>query len=219
MRRSPSTDRPPTCGHRTGTAWRAALLLTLAAVLAGCVTDSGRELDPPTGGLATDGVPTVLVDGVLEEAQQLGFGGFSLDSPVFPPGAPMPPVYTAPGGGISPPLRWGSVPVGAVELGLVFEDTTDDFTLWVVGGLDPALLGISEGRAPDGADVYLAGYPENAYFGPDAPPGETRTYRFTLYAFAQPFSMDLDTPSGEVVTAMRGQSFTRATYAVTMTGA
>lgn len=195
--------------------------LVLTVLAAACATDKGRTLDPPTDettAAVTSGAAQVLEDGRLVDAAQTGPGGFWIDSPIVAAGAPLPFVHTAPGGATSPPIRWGLVPEGTVELALVLEDTTDDSALWIVGGLDPKLEGLSEGSTPPNAVTYLAVYPEPRYFGPDAPVGETRTYRFTLHAFTQPLVLDPQLPSVEVVEAIRAAATTTASFAVTMTG-
>lgn len=193
------------------------LLALVAGLCAGCVTDDGRTLDPPAGARPVTG-PTVMVDGSLADAQTFGLGGFFVDSPVFPPGGPIPDVYTAAGNGVSPPLRWGRTPLGAKELALVMEDTAEDLPLWVVGGLDPALEGVREGELPPTAVVYLAGYPEATYHPPDPPPGENRAYRFTLYAMRERLELDPLAPSSEVIEAIEAAAFTRATFTGTVTG-
>jgi phosphatidylethanolamine-binding protein (PEBP) family uncharacterized protein len=197
------------------------LLAGVLALAAGCATDKGRTLDPPTDEVVatvSSGATQVLEDGKLVDAAQTGPGGFWVDSPMVAAGTPMPYAYTAPGGATSPPIRWGLVPEGTVEVALVLEDTTDDSALWIVGGLDPALEGLSEGSTPPNAVTYLAVYPEARYFGPDAPVGETRTYRFTLYALPQPLALDPQLPSAEVVAAIEAAATGEASFAVTMTG-
>lgn len=199
----------------------AVAVAVLGGAAAGCATDKGRTLDPPTDEVVatvSSGATQVLEDGKLVDAAQTGPGGFWVDSPMVAAGTPMPFAYTAPGGATSPPIRWGLVPEGTAEVALVLRDTVDDSALWVVGGLDPALEGLSEGSTPPNAVTYLAVYPEARYFGPDAPVGETRTYRFTLYALPSVLALAPLTPSAEVVAAIEAAAIAEASFAVTMTG-
>jgi phosphatidylethanolamine-binding protein (PEBP) family uncharacterized protein len=196
------------------------LLVAVVPAAASCATDDGRTLDPPEGDLFVplDGSTTVAPadDGI--PVQEVGLDGFRADSPAFAPGTEIPQLYTAAGESVSPPVRWGTLPPGALELGIVLEDTSDGEPLWLVGGLDPLLEGVRAGELPPNAVNFLAGFPAYVYVGPAASPGETRTFRFTVHAFAAPLGLDPLTPAADVVAAMDAASFTRATFTGTVTG-
>ncbi|HWY90426.1 MAG TPA: YbhB/YbcL family Raf kinase inhibitor-like protein [Solirubrobacteraceae bacterium] len=81
-----------------------------------------------------------------------------VSSPVLRPGSKIPARYTCDGAGTSPPLRWGTVPQGTVELELFVLDLKSEPTVkpvvnWAVTGLHPTLRGISAGKLPPGAIV------------------------------------------------------------------
>lgn len=81
---------------------------------------------------------------------------FPVSSPVFSAGNKIPTRYTCYGAGTSPPLRWGAIPHGAVELVLFIlgnDSAGRQPVYWAVAGLHPTLTGISAGRLPPGAIV------------------------------------------------------------------
>jgi phosphatidylethanolamine-binding protein (PEBP) family uncharacterized protein len=83
-------------------------------------------------------------------------GTIVLRSAAFKSGGSIPARYTCDGAGLSPPLRWQSVPPGAVEFLLLAIDLNGgrrDAVQWAVGGLGPGLRGIRTGRLPTGAVV------------------------------------------------------------------
>ena len=191
-------------------------LLLMVPFVAGCATDSGRTLPA---------LPTAVTTSAETNGNQSqGIGNFAVDTTGWTAGGVIPDLYTARGGAVSPPIRWTTVPADAVELALVFRDVDADVTrgdqavLWIVGGLDPALLGFAEGTIPPTADLYLASTPDYDYFGPDTPPGETHTFTLTLYALRAPLAVDRLLPAADVVAAIEAQSFTNASYSGIMIG-
>ena len=107
-------------------------------------------------------------------------------SPTFGQGEAIPDRHTTNGENVSPALEFSGVPEGTRQLALVCHDPDAPlprgFTHWVVYGIPPSTTGIPEGGGtefPHG----VTGYGENAYGGPQPPPGHgTHHYFFWLYA-------------------------------------
>jgi phosphatidylethanolamine-binding protein (PEBP) family uncharacterized protein len=81
-----------------------------------------------------------------------------VSSPAFSKNSKIPVRYTCDGAGVSPPLQWGTIPRGTVELALFVldlksEPTVKPLVYWAVAGLQPTLTGISAGQLPPGAIV------------------------------------------------------------------
>jgi Raf kinase inhibitor-like YbhB/YbcL family protein len=198
--------------------WVWVCLAVVCVTVAGCTasSDSGQPVDSGGGGSVSEGGTDGGggSSGASDSGSgQSGGGGtadsgssqdgtsgggsaatFTLSSPAFASGAPIPLQYAstyAGGGDVTPPLRWSGVPAGTVELALIMTDPDAfGFVHWIIykipataGGL-PA--GIPSGESvsnPAGALQGVNSGPGDAgYYGPEPPPGETHTYHFTLYA-------------------------------------
>ena len=129
---------------------------------------------------------------------------FTLTSPAFIQGQPIPREYTCHGSDVSPALTWGSVPAGAGALVLFVDDPDGrDWVHWTVLDL-PARDGeLPKGVAPD-ADSPQQGrndFGKVGYGGP-CPPSGTHHYRFTLYALATPLGLSGHPDGAEVRKAL-----------------
>ena len=115
---------------------------------------------------------------------------FTLTSPSFPAGAPIPTRHTGEGADISPPLAWTGVPSGTKELALICDDpdapTPKPWVHWVIYGLPPSIEGLKEGHRGAG----LEGPNDSGgigYSGPMPPKGHgVHRYFFRLYALDAP---------------------------------
>ncbi|HEY2813549.1 MAG TPA: YbhB/YbcL family Raf kinase inhibitor-like protein [Acidimicrobiales bacterium] len=158
------------------------------ALLAACASD-GRTLRAPAPGASAPPPPTAATTGADQVAGPAGSGtgsatAFTLTSPAFASGAAIPVVHTCDGQGVSPPLAWGSVPVGTVELAItVIDPDANGFVHWVIGGIDPSVQAIAAGSVPDGAVQAMNGASTIGWTGPCPPKGPPHHYVFTLYAF------------------------------------
>lgn len=180
---------------------RALSLLAVAVVasltLAACDTGDGKQLQPydpadyplpaPTTTIDAFGSDPVETDAALPGDVVDTGEDFSLTGPWLPGGA-IDPLYTCDGADISPPLSWGGVPEGTVEIAVAMVDDSavsdgQPFVHWVIGGLDPAEIAIAEGDVPPGAVQGLNFFGEIGYNGPCPPPGgDAHLYRLTAYA-------------------------------------
>ena len=96
--------------------------------------------------------------------------------------------YTCDGLDVAPPLSWGGVPDGTVEIAIAMVDDSavsdgQPFVHWVIAGLDPNEIALVEGDVPEGAVQALNFFGDVTYGGPCPPPGDdAHLYRFTAYA-------------------------------------
>jgi hypothetical protein len=188
----------------------ASCLLAVAALLAACDTDDGRQLRPPTDAqraamtttTTTDAAPVPEVPGAavgtagtggtagsgavtsVPPATDVAAPAFALTAP-WPDGGPIDARFTCDGEDISPALSWTAPPEGTAELALmVTDDDAGGFVHWAVAGIPAAAGGIAEGATVPGAIEGVTSFGEAGWGGP-CPPSGTHTYRFSLYALSQ----------------------------------
>jgi Raf kinase inhibitor-like YbhB/YbcL family protein len=122
---------------------------------------------------------------------------FSLISPAFEPGQPIPARSTSDGTDASPPLAWSGAPAGTATFALVLHDPDApdpaapkrDWVHWVLYDIPAGTTGIAEGAsAGTGAEALPDGTREgqhdgggSGWSGPCPPRGRHR-YFFELYA-------------------------------------
>jgi Raf kinase inhibitor-like YbhB/YbcL family protein len=184
----------------------AAGLVMVLGVLGACDTGDGKTLAEPTGTVAPPTVPPVTelpLDGsgtlaslplespVLDDDAQLPVpsGPFSIVAP-WVDGDPIDLINTCNGANLSPAVSWDDVPEGTVELAVALVDESVDdespFIHWVLAGLNPTDISISEGSTPLGAIQGLNFFGNIGYDGPCPPPGDpAHIYRLTIYALNQ----------------------------------
>jgi len=156
--------------------------------VAACASD-GRTLREPESGAAAPPVPrsSTTVSGQVAGPAGSASTGFELTSSAFEPGAPIPVTYTCDGDNTSPPLAWGSIPAGTVELALTDVDPdANNFVHWVMAGIDPSVQAIDAGAVPDGAVQAKNGMGSVGFTGSCPPKGPAHHYVFTLYALSAP---------------------------------
>jgi Raf kinase inhibitor-like YbhB/YbcL family protein len=173
----------------------AASLAVLAAVLAACDTDDGRQLREPTDAQRAAMTPTpstIATDGsvvagpltTLPPASDAAAAPFTLTTP-WADGGVIDARYTCDDEDISPALSWTAPPEGTVELALlVTDDDAGGFVHWAVAGIPPSAGGVAEGTPIAGAIEGVNSFGEAGWGGP-CPPEGTHTYRFSLYALSQ----------------------------------
>ena len=113
---------------------------------------------------------------------------FTLSSPAFEEGGPIPEEFTCDGPEIPPPIEWSGVPGGTAELILTLLDPDAPegvFTHWTVYGIPPQTDGLPEGAPPEGASEGLNDFGDTGYGGPCPPSAEPHRYIFTLAALAE----------------------------------
>ena len=174
----------------------------VVGVPASCDTDDGRQLDEPTSEQRAD-MPTstapssTTVPSLLGEFTATTLPGapltgasavaaFTLTTP-WADGAAIDVRFTCDGEGRSPTLMWTAPPAGTVELVLlVTDDDADGFIHHAVAGIPPMAGEVGEGGQITGASEGVNSFGAAGWGGPCPPsPGETHTYRWTMYALAQ----------------------------------
>jgi len=141
---------------------------------------------------------------------------FSLSSPAFAEGGPIPKDYTCDGADQTLPVSWSGAPEGTAELALIMDDPdARGFVHWVVVGIPPTAAAIEgDGTLPPGAHLGMTGFRKAVYGGP-CPPSGTHHYRLTLYALSSPLSLP-PTPTADEV-RQKASSRTLATAMLTGT--
>lgn len=188
--------------------------------LAACDTGDGKQLQPydpadypsatvpttevteTTDDLATfDGEPD-LVPAPPDNAEE-----FSLTAP-WSDGAVIDTRYTCDGDDVAPALSWGAVPAGTIEIAIAMVDESavsdgQPFVHWVIAGLDPNEIALTEGDVPNGAVQALNYFGDVGYGGPCPPPGdEAHVYRLTAYALNTPLGPADGTGANEFLDAI-----------------
>ncbi|HFD79046.1 MAG TPA: YbhB/YbcL family Raf kinase inhibitor-like protein [Gammaproteobacteria bacterium] len=140
---------------------------------------------------------------------------FTLTSPAFGAGEPIPSRYTCEGDDISPPLAWSGVPAGTRSLVLIVDDPDAPdpaaprmtWVHWLVYNLPPDTGGlpeaVTEAALPAGTGLGINDFKRTRYGGPCPPIGRHR-YFFKLYALDTVLP-DLGTPDKPaLLAAMEG---------------
>jgi hypothetical protein len=152
------------------------------------------------GGLAASGT---LLAGCLTDGAPAD-DGFSLTSPAFDDGEPIPSRYTCRGENVSPPLTVAGAPDPTAALALVCaspDSPGSQATYWLCWNLPPDTREIPAAvpRDPVVEELDDARQGTNdggrtGYAGPCPPPGTEATYWFTLHALDSP--LDLEAGAG-----------------------
>jgi hypothetical protein len=173
-------------------------------VLAACASD-GRTLREPAPGASAPPVPSSATTAPSQVGNPAGTGAtsFTITSPAFAPGSPIPIVHTCDGSNVSPPLAWGSMPAGTVELALtVVDPDANNFVHWVMAGIDPSVQAIAEGTVPDGVVQATNGANTVGWTGPCPPKGAPHHYVFTLYALNAPSGLAQGVAGRDAITTI-----------------
>jgi len=196
---------------------RRILLITLSLVAvmvgAGCRSD-GRTLREPrpdqTQSISTTAastVPVVVDDGSLETASTAPASTavtplepeLTLTAP-WADGDPIDPRYTCDGGNHTPPLAWSQPPAGTVEIAVTLTDRdAPDFVHWVIAGITPDIIGLSEDVVPLGAQQAMNTAGRIGYFGPCPPAGSTHQYVLQVHFLGTSIGLTDGDPAAEVI--------------------
>jgi len=109
---------------------------------------------------------------------------FTLTSPAFANGEPIPAQYTCDGLGHSPALVWSEAPAGTKSFVLLVHDPdapAKDWLHWLVINIPPTTTSVAENTTPHGGTVLLNDSNETTYDGLCPPNGRHRYY-FIIYA-------------------------------------
>lgn len=180
-----------------------ATLLVAVLALVGCGSDDGATGAEETGG----GASSDDAGGATDQTTV----PFTLTSPAFEDGDPIPDEYAYLGGNTSPPLAWSGVPTDAEELAItVVDPDASNFVHWVLTGIDPTTTEIDAGAVPSGAVEALNQFGEPGWGGPSPPPGRPHTYLFTLHALSASAEVTAETAGQDAVEAIEAVTVERA---------
>jgi Raf kinase inhibitor-like YbhB/YbcL family protein len=130
-------------------------------------------------------------------AQTSSQGGFSLTSPDFIPGSPIPIRFTCDGEDIPPTIVWSGEPAGTASFVLIMDDPdapSGIWTHWIVYNLTAETHGLDALVIPG---VTLNDLPvffgknswESQVYGGPCPPSGTHNYIFQLYSLDEMLSL------------------------------
>lgn len=106
---------------------------------------------------------------------------FTLSSPAFADGAPMPDAHAHAGGNTAPDLAWSGAPEGTGSFLVTCYDpdapTPSGFWHWVAVGVPAGVSSLSAGELPAGAFTVRNDFGEQGFGGAAPPPGD-RPHRY-----------------------------------------
>jgi Raf kinase inhibitor-like YbhB/YbcL family protein len=179
--------RSPTRRHAASVA--AVGLAALSIVLGACAAGGSASAASPTADSISSNSPEASV--MATPADSSIPATFTLTSPAFADGDPIPKEYSCRGRDVSPALAWQGVPAGTAALVLFVDDPDGrDWVHWSVLDLPAGDGGLPQGVSP-AADPPQQGrndFGRVGYGGP-CPPSGNHHYRFTLYALAAPLGL------------------------------
>jgi Raf kinase inhibitor-like YbhB/YbcL family protein len=167
--------------------------LLLVVALAACQAGAG-----PSQPAVTEGA----VQSAANESE-----GFTLSSPEFDDGQPIPRRYACDGDDTSPPLAWSGAPADAMSLALVMDDPdARGFVHWVVFNMTASASGsLSAGwsKLPDSPPQGTNSFGRVGYGGP-CPPSGTHRYAFRLLALGEDLALSGSPTAQQVLDAAAG---------------
>ncbi len=172
--------------------WVAVALISLGLLTVACGSDDSDD------GAGSDDTSTA------EEE-------FTLTSSAFGDGDRIPDEYAFANENVSPPLSWVGVPEGTEQLAItVVDPDARNFVHWVVVGIDPAMLEITEGVVPGAAIEGLNQFGESGWGGPAPPAGDAHSYLFTLHALSGTPAVEASTDHNTALAEIEALTTARA---------
>lgn len=137
---------------------------------------------------------------------------FTITSPAFRHGEPIPARYSCDGSNINPPLVITKAPPLTRGLALIADDPdapSGSWVHWVVWNIPAQTLEIPESGLPAGSCQGLNDWKHNRYGGP-CPPSGAHRYYFRLYALDTELQLAPSTTKSALEKAMRGHILAQA---------
>ena len=166
----------------------AAGLATLSLVLGACGSGTAPGASP-TAAMNPSSSPEA--GPMATQDQSPNPAPFTLTSPAFADGAPIPAEHSCRGADVSPALVWRGVPAGTSALVLFVDDPDGgDWVHWSVLDLPGVDGELPRGVAPSTEPPQQGrnDFRRIGYGGP-CPPSGNHHYRFTLHALAAPLGL------------------------------
>lgn len=144
---------------------------------------------------------------------------FSISSPAFKNGGPIPAKYSRSGSNISPPLEWHDAPPNTKSYALLVEDPdapSGIFRHWAAYDIPPGEHNLPEGvgRGGDGMSFRMAtnDFRNRQYDGPQPPHGHgTHHYHFRFAALnVEKLNLPENATAQDVLRAVRSHTIAEA---------
>ena len=197
--------------------WRSFLLiLAIGSMLAGCTSREEVPTDqddvtvseqPAEAVLVTPTTTEIEVVQATEAPQEAN--PFSISSPAFKEGDPIPIQFSCDGEGQSPSLEWSGIPEGTASFVLVMDDPDAPGGTWVhwvlfniPGDASGLPSSIPTTAVLDDGSVHGANSWGRSDYGGPCPPGGTHRYFFKLYALNSVLALADGADLGEVEQAL-----------------
>ena len=152
------------------------------------------------------GSQAAATEGAVQSAENAS-GEFTLSSPDFGEGQPIPRRYACDGDDTSPPLAWTGAPGEAAALALVMDDPdAGGFVHWVVFDMTASATGslpTGWSKSPDASPQGTNGFGRVGYGGP-CPPSGTHHYDFRLLALGQELALSGAPTAEQILDAAAG---------------
>ena len=140
---------------------------------------------------------------------------FTLTSPSFVGGTPIPVRHTCDGENLSPPLAWSGAPAGTRTFVLIDADPdvrkVGGFVHWVLYNVPGSVLDLPEGLPKKPHPAQVAGVAQGTndfgklgFEGSCPPPGAPHHYHFTLFAVDAALPLEPGASRDDVRKAMTG---------------
>jgi Raf kinase inhibitor-like YbhB/YbcL family protein len=181
-------------------------VLFFILLLAGCQS-GGEAINPQKSSSSISG-----------EASGGSNMSFSLQSPSFSSGRPIPKKFSCEGSDTSPALQWAEPPANTQSFVLIADDPdapAGTWTHWVAYDLPASLRQLPEGvskqagLAQSGAQG-INDFGKTGYGGPCPPPGKPHRYFFKLYALDAKLNLKPGAGKQQVESAMQGHVLGKA---------
>jgi Raf kinase inhibitor-like YbhB/YbcL family protein len=156
-----------------------ASFVVAALVLSACGGDDDDDSSSGTAGTSTSGATSV-------SSTTPDRAGFTITSPAFTDGQPIPTEFTCDGENASPPLAWQDALDDTKQLALIVDDPdapSGNFVHWVMWGFGPGDGQVAKGAIPSNAVEGKNGGGGEGYTGP-CPPSGVHHYEFQLFALS-----------------------------------
>jgi hypothetical protein len=143
----------------------------------------------------------------------------SVTSAQFAAGGQLPDRYTCHGAGLSPPLRWSSLPAGTAAVAVIVADPDaprGPYTHWVVFDLPPQVRELASATIPPQARQGRNSAGSIGYT-PPCPPSGTHHYHFTVVGLRDRIELPDGAPQDLAIQQIWAEAVARGTLVATVT--
>lgn len=206
-------------------------LLTLCAlVFSACGPEQSVSISAEEDSAIIDQIDAVASNDEVEGTQaeipaiEAPSQEFSLSSPSFKQGEPIPARYSCDGEDISPALIWSDAPSEAVSFTLIMDDPDapgGTWTHWVLFNIPADRTNLDEAVSAEPILPDNSMHGENSWnrsdYGGPCPPGGTHRYFFKIYALDGSLELTAGSTVGDVLRGMQDHILDEASLMGTYT--